>query len=973
MTFLPSLGTKLLPGPIGLMTFLLASVFGVSQPATATETQQAEFFERHIRPILVTHCLECHGEGGEVAGGLSLLSARDWAAGGDSGPAIQRGDPDASVLIAALQYQGLEMPPEGQLPQHTIDHFKRWIADGAYDPREAPPPTSGASKSESMHKALDLESAGEFWAFRPPKITPPAEHPSNDWAAGWIDRYIAAAHHSAGIVPAGDASPLTLLRRLFYDLTGLPPSPALIQEFLADPGEIHYQKIVDRLLHSVAYAEHWGRHWLDVARYADSNGSDFNATFHHAWRYRDYVIDSIGRDKPFRQFVLEQIAGDLMPFESDAQRAEQLIATGFLMIGPKMLSERDKAKLEMDVVDEQIDTVGRAFMGLTLGCARCHDHKFDPVPTADYYSLAGIFRSTKTLEGESQRYVSTWKNVPLPTTAAHREAVEQFEADEKHALQAVKDAKDRLDNRKIQLTQTESNAIVIDARQAKQKGMWVTSSYSPPIVGKDYLHDNDANKGSAKLTFTIDVQPGEHEIHFAYTAGSGRAANVPVEIQHTGGIEKVLLDQRQKPPIDGRWVSLGSFSFQQTAVVTVTNSNTKGHVIVDGLRFLPTDPATETANEDAAARRTALEKAVESAKQDLHACERELAALRSERPEPLPLAMAVRDQPGEDAFVCIRGEVDNLGPRVSRGFLRACSPQQQWYLPTDQSGRLQLAEWLVDPRHPLTARVFVNRVWMHLFGEGLVATVDNFGTLGQRPTHPELLDQLALQFIEDGWSLRRLIRRIVLSRSYRQASDFVAESARIDPENRLLWRANRRRQVIESMRDTLLLATDRLDRTRTRNPMGSFGTLVNQNNAPADSVAVRTSHRRTVYTSIIRGNVPDLLTTFDFADPDMLVGKRPQTNVPAQALMLLNDPQIIAWCQEIAERVMGDRPDDKDLPDDAFDKRLRKLYLWCLQRYPDDQEQQLAREFTDTIDDALQAWTLLAQTLVASTEFRFRD
>ncbi|NND96150.1 MAG: DUF1549 domain-containing protein, partial [Pirellulaceae bacterium] len=388
------------------LSFTLAALTLFAGSTSANEPADTiAFFEKKIRPVLVQHCYQCHAGDADDIGGSLLLDSRDgMMIGGDTGPAIKPGDADASTLVAALRYESAEMPPDGQLPDQVIQDFERWIAAGAVDPRKTdavqPPP----------REAIDIDAGREFWAFRPIELVTPSTttYPSS---RGLIDQYLLDRLSQSNLDPNATAPATVRLRRLAFDLTGLPPDQDLLNRWIADPSPEHWQRIVDQLLSSAEFAEQWARHWMDVARYADSNGSDFNATHHEAWRYRDYLVRSFAADRPVDQMITQQIAGDLLRYENDAERYDNVVATTFLMLGTKMLSERDKSKLQMDVVDEQIDTVGRAFLALTLGCARCHDHKFDPVPTEDYYALAGIFKSTRTLNGESQKYVSDWNRV----------------------------------------------------------------------------------------------------------------------------------------------------------------------------------------------------------------------------------------------------------------------------------------------------------------------------------------------------------------------------------------------------------------------------------------------------------------------------------------------------------------------------------------------------------------------------------
>ena len=973
----PALGLALAVGTTLIMFCATAARVWAEPPAavaTAKTTPSADnpqaiaFFEDKIRPVLVEHCLECHGDDpDDLGGGLSLASADGWQRGGDSGPSVVPGSADDSRLIAALEYQDLEMPPDGRLPPQTVRDFRRWINQGAIDPR-----TANALPVPSPRSAVDVEAGRAFWSFQPPRCSEPPAVENAPWCRSPLDRFVLARLEQAQLAPSPEASPAALLRRVCYDLTGLPPSPELLDAFVADPSDRHYDRIVDSLLQSTAYAEHWARHWLDVARYADSNGSDFNATYHHAWRYRDYVVRSFASDKPFDQFVREQIAGDLMHADDRQQRNDQIVATGFLMLGAKMLSERNKDKLTMDVVDEQVDTVGRAFMGLTLGCARCHDHKFDPIPTEDYYALAGIFRNTITLEGESQKYVSTWVDVPLPADRQHVARVEAYEQQEAQLAKELSQAEARLKELRSETT-TALPGVVLDDAIAKKVGPWVASTYSKPFINDGYLHDGDTNKGDCSLVFRTSLDQGQYEVRLAYAGSGNRAANVPVSITHGSGTTVVRVDQSRPAEIDGRWQTLGRFAFdgEADAVITISNAGTSGYVLADALHFLPIDadaaePPSPTAAERQAEQEKAAAERLAEAQQAVQQLKQQIDRHHKDAPPPLPMAMAVRESgKADDAFVCIRGEVSNPGETVPRGFVKVCGADNDLSLPADQSGRLQLAEWIANPNHPLTARVIVNRVWMHLIGAGLVRTVDNFGELGDRPSHPELLDTLTVDLIRDGWSIRRLVRRIVGSQTYRQASTYRADAFAADPDNRLLWRAHRRRLPAEAIRDTLLIAAGRLDHTPTVQPMAGYGTLVTTNTVDTNSVSVGSSDRRSLYVPIIRGSVPTLLAVFDFADPDMLVGKRPETNVPSQALVMLNHPRVVELASQIAQR--------SEQQAQSTDERLQWLYKVCLQRAADEEDLAMFRSFLAAANDKDEAWRAVAQTLLASTEFRFLD
>ncbi|MBL9092712.1 MAG: PSD1 domain-containing protein [Planctomycetaceae bacterium] len=781
-------------------------------PATVRQTPKdhpagIEFFEKQVRPLLAKHCLECHStaEGRTVKGGLALDSRAGWTAGGDSGAVIVPGDPDASLLIEAVRYDGYEMPPTGKLSAEEIAVFERWVKLGAPDPREGSAGTIAAKPA-----AVDLEEARRFWSFQTPRKHRPPQTKNTTWPITDVDRFILAKLEAADLAPAPDAEPAAWLRRVTYDLIGLPPTPEEQAAFLADPSAAARALVIDRLLASPQFGVHWGRHWLDVARYADSNGGDFNAQYPNAWRYRNYVVESLNGDKPYDRFLVEQIAGDLLPAEAEAERAEQLIATTFLTVGPKMLSERDKEKLAMDVVDEQIDTIGKAVMGLTLGCARCHDHKFDPIPTSDYYALAGIFRSTVVLEGESQQYVSTWKETPLAMTPEH-------------------------------------------------------------------------------------------------------AALVAAHRRRVDEVQKKLAEAKQS--------------------LTAAEAD-------EG------DPQK--------AKRLSAEIA------DL---EKDLADLTKRAPPPTPTAMAAREAPEiDDCRICIRGEIAHRGDKIPRGYLRVLSTGDSRIHDSSQSGRLELARWLVRPDHPLTARVMVNRVWRHVFGEGLVATVDNFGRNGAESSHPELLDTLAVRFVESGWSVKQLVRTLVSSHAYAQSTRFDDRAFRRDPGNALLWRAHRKRLPAESIRDGFLAMAGCLD--------------LHDSGLPATGG----ERSRTLFSPIVRNELSAFFTVFDFADPEVTTGRRSETNVPAQALYLLNDPLVRTETAHIAERLAEQSPDTAKFVDAAYQLILCRPATAAeaarasafLKRPTVEKATSGGKPKAAKPTDAARRQQLV-QALVASTEFRLLD
>ncbi|HEY1065673.1 MAG TPA: DUF1553 domain-containing protein, partial [Pirellulales bacterium] len=734
------------------------------------------------------------------------------------------------------------------------------------------------------------------------------------------------------------------------------------------------------------------------ARYADSNGGDFNATFHDGYRYRDYVVAAFNSDKPFDRFIREQIAGDLLPAAEPEQRAEQVVATGFLALGTKMLSERDKEKLVLDVADEQVDTVGRAFLGLTLGCARCHDHKFDPVPTEDYYALVGIFRSTETVQGEIQQFVSNLVRPELPIEPEHAAKLAVYEAEVAAIKKQIGEAKKRIDA----LAKGKGKAaakpgadirdpadllgVVVDDSQAALNGQWKESSHSPRYVGKGYVHDEKADKGEKSAAFTPELPAeGEYEVRLSYSSSEGRDRKVPVTIRHADGETVVHVNQEERPNVDGLFHKLGRFKFKQGSEgqVVIGTEGTTEYVVVDAVQFLPVMLADQQLAAQSSAEDEAVKTETAALQESVKELEAKLKKLSDSAPPPAPRALGVREaKEPADCAVCIRGEHRNRGRVVERGFLRVADDRDEDARVADrsQSGRKELADWIARGEHPLTARVIVNRVWMHVFGEGLVRTPDNFGLLGERPTHPELLDTLAVRFVENGWSIKKLVRELVLSRTFRQGSAHREDAFLADAENRLLWRAQRRRLTAEALHDSLLQVSERLDPSPGAEVVSHLPTLVADNSTGSSAAFDYNAHRRrAVYLPIVRNQLPPILTVFDFADPDVVVGQRTITNVPAQSLLLLNGKSVTQAAEAVATKLLADR----ELTDS---NRIERAYELILGRRPQSAEinrvlayvnntaaANLVAEGSNADQRTKIAWTGFVQTLFASTEFRWLD
>ncbi|HJZ59575.1 MAG TPA: DUF1553 domain-containing protein, partial [Gemmataceae bacterium] len=916
--------------------------------------EQVEFFEKKIRPVLTENCYGCHSAEAaskkKLKGGLQLDTRDGLLAGGDSGKAIVPGKPADSTLIRCLKYTGdVKMPPKGKLPDAVIADFEKWVAMGAPDPRQASPGRQPGGK------ALDIESGRKFWAYKRP-IAPavPAVNAS-DWPVNEIDRYVLARLEAAGLKPAPDADRAALARRLYFDLIGLPPSPEEVDAFVRDPDPAAYEKLVDRLLADPRYGERWGRHWLDVVRYADSVTLR-GFVFKEAWRYRDYVIDAFNRDMPYPQFIREQIAGDLLPATTKEDRTRQLVATTYLQLGNTNLEEQDKKQLRMDVVDEQLDVIGKGLLAQTITCARCHDHKFDPIPTKDYYALAGIFRNVRALEDAN---VSKWIEVPLPAEPEVEAEVKKYDA-AVAALQArIKAAKEKAPKEPVLaakgvLAVKDVPGIVVDDTQAMKVGEWMDSTYSGTYIGTGYTHDKDAGKGQKTITFQPELPAsGKYEVWLAYSPGSNRADKVPVKVFSADGEKDFTIDMKAAPPIEGRFVSLGQFRFEKDgqSFVLIANEGTKGHVTPDAVTFIPAEKVP-----------TATTKGNEKPKagtEDVAALEAELKKLQANPPKR-PMAMSVVEEAKiEEIRVHVRGSVHSLGEPAPRGFLQVASAGPVPAMPKDQSGRVQLADWIASPENPLTARVFVNRAWHWLFGSGIVRTVDNFGTTGELPSHPELLDHLALAFVKDGWSVKKLVRSIVLSHTYRQSAACDARTLKDDPENKLFGRANLRRLDAECIRDTILTVSGKLTTERG-------GPMFPQSLA-ADYGFKHTATGRSVYLPVFRNSLPEAFEAFDFADPSTVTGRRNTSTVAPQALFMMNNPFVIEQARHAAARLLAE-----NLPDDYA--RITRAYRRTLGREPTAGERAVAAKFlADKSRTPRDSWAALFHALFASADFRYVD
>lgn len=828
--------------------------------------------------------------------------------------------------------------------------------------------TVDAGGSGSSDSLSGNPQASEFWSYQAPIKPVPPNVRNTAWVHTDIDRFILARLEREGLSPVRDAAKTALVRRAYYDLIGLPPTPEQIDEFTRDESPDAFARLIDRLLQQPQFGERWGRHWLDVARFGESVTLR-GLIFKEAWRYRDYVIDAFNRDLPYDRFIREQIAGDLLPAATLEERQRQLIATTFLVLGNTNLEEQDKAQLRMDVIDEQLDTIGKAFLGQTIGCARCHDHKFDPIPTRDYYAMAGILRNSKSLIDAN---VSSWVEVPLPVEPELEAKLQAHEAQVEAQKAAIKSVKERIAALQRRaggappavVAASQFPGLVLDDSQAKRVGDWQHSQYSGRYIGDGYLHDRNTGKGEKTLTFHPDLpKPGRYEIRLAYDPGDSRARSVPVTVLSADGEMTVHINQREIPPLDGRFVSLGQFRFEQNGqgYVLIGNEGTDGHVIVDAVQFISLealDGAVAALSSEAAsanqAGRAKDKQDLEIATANLKQLEAELKQL-NERGPKRPMVMSVKEIDEIAGIrVHIRGSVHRLGEPVERGFLSVASFDGAPAVPPSASGRVELGHWLSNPSNPLTARVMVNRVWLWLFGAGLVGTPDNFGSTGEPPLHAELLDYLAVSFVENDWSIKQLIRQIMLSRAYQLSTEPSDAALAADPENRWHWRMNRRRLDAEAIRDTMLFVSGEL-----KLDMGG-STIKSGTNADYGYIDADT--RRSVYIPVLRNALPELFEAFDFADPSMVSGRRNTSTVAPQALYLMNHPFVFERAKHAAERLLQKPLNRRE--------RVVLAYRLTLGREPSPGELNIGLRHLDE-SDAVEDWTQLIQALFASIDFRY--
>jgi mono/diheme cytochrome c family protein len=887
--------------------FLIVLTTAISLRA-ADEAAGIEFFEKKIRPVLADNCYKCHSADAEkIKGGLKLDTRDDVLKGGDTGPALVPGDPEKSLLIKAVRYadENLQMPPKNKkLSAEQVADLETWVKMGAPDPRTNAPAAIAITVPESAKK---------HWAYQPVRSPAPPAVKNPKWIQSPIDNFVLARQEAKGIKPSSRADKRMLIRRATYDLIGLPPTAEEVDAFAADDSPDAFGKIVDRLLASPHYGERWGRYWLDIARYADTKGYVFEEErrYPFAYTYRDYVIRALNEDLPYDQFIVQQIAADQLELGNDRR---PLAALGFLTLGRRFLNNQP------DIIDDRIDVVSRGLMGMTVSCARCHDHKFDPIPTKDYYSIYGVFASSEE-PGEEPLLGDQALPKQYPEYLAEKKKREEESKKFREEKEAELLTKLRSQVGEYLLTATETKHLDRDKREALAR----ERKLAPRIVNRwsDRLEEMEKKSNpifDAWLAFAslpkTNFAENAKSLAASFAADStatnklnplvaGLFTNAPVSIKEVAErYDRLFAD------IDKGWRAITKTNAPSSLKDTNREAlrqvlyaeNSPFHMESDEMYRLFDTPA----------------------QQKVRALKRKIDELDATHPGAPPRAMALVDRKSPtEPVVFVRGNPNNTGPKVRRQFLGILSGDKREPF-TKGSGRLEFARAIASTKNPLTARVMVNRVWMYHFGAPLVRTTSDFGLRSDPPMHPELLDYLASEFMANGWSLKKLHRLIMLSSTYQQSSEDNSRNAKIDPGNEFLWRMNRRRLDFEAMRDTLLATSGKLDRT-----MGGHA---------VDITTEPFAARRTVYAFIERQNLPGIFRTFDFASPDTTSPQRFYTTVPQQALFLMNSPFVVEQTRSLLAR-----PEIKSPRDDQ--QRIERLYRIAFQRAPDRDELAVARRF----------------------------
>ncbi len=1034
------------------------------------DSEAIEFFETRIRPVLVKHCYECHSaESKGLKGGLLLDTRAATQKGGDSGAAIVPGNVEESLLIGALRHESFEMPPSGKLPDSVIADFVKWVEMGAPDPRE------GAVVAETE---INFEEARKFWSFQPIRRHAPPIVKDVAWPTNEIDHFVLAKLEELKLKPVAPAGRRELIRRATFDLIGLPPSPEEVEAFLADESPEAFQKVIDRLLNSRHYGERWGRYWLDVARYSEDQAHTFAVRPNNSgYRYRDWVIDAFNSDMPYDRFVKLQIAGDLIGPDSPGEYGH-LVALGFFGLGAQYYKNSDAAKAAADELDDRVDTLSRGFLGLTVSCARCHDHKFDPIPTQDYYSLAGIFNSSKLHnaplcppedvkaynDGQQRikqadealkKFLAEAKEsaaeAKVDQIAAYMEAVWLYEAARSTgepvttaALAETRDVNEFLLKRWIEFLDPKQKGKVseldgwfaLDTGSLKSGGTTVPTEVAAVakqfqarvergirvrdgvvtqnLVNTDTPHQPGSPRFVSPLVtkvrptagIDVDIRGSKELILVVTDGGNGRSCDhadwiAPKLVGEQGELKLTELKWKKNDGdlgtrintnYQGQPIRVGGKTYPEGigvhATSTITYDLPEGYdrfQAIGGIDNSGTDqggcgdeasvqfsvytetPASGPVVPDKDLLTIVLGKdgpftvsdddlenflTGEKQKQLLDLKQASETAKQT-APPMYGIAHSYAEGTAADMKVFVRGSPANQREVAPRRFLRVIAGDDRVHY-TAGSGRLQLADAIAAEDNPLTARVMANRIWQHHFGRGIVGTPSNLGTLGEAPTHPELLDNLAARFIASGWSIKTLHREIMLSSTYRLSTHNNEANSEIDADNRYLWRMNRQRLDVEAWRDSLLDVAGRLDRT-----LGG----------PSTDLADTNNVRRTVYARVSRHELDNLLRLFDFPDANITSEKRSETTVPQQQLFVLNSPFMTTQAKAFAARLHSQAPDS----DEA---RIRLAFQLAYGRPPEDVEVELGLAYLSREPEPgnrLSPWETYSQILLGSNEFMYLD
>jgi cytochrome c553 len=953
---------------------LPASIHAAEPPAPAEARQAAEFFETHVRPVLAENCFRCHGAKKQKSG-LRLDSLAAMRKGGENGPVLVAGKPDESKLIQAICYDGpLQMPPKGKLPSKAIEALTTWVRMGAPWPggsvatKSKPARWSPGDVHQGLWTSQEIETIRRtHWAYQ--TVKPPSLPAIKDrsWPLTPLDVFILAKLESTGLTPSPAADRRTLLRRATFDLIGLPPTAEEIASFERDPSPDAYAKAVDRLLASAHFGERWGRHWLDVARYADSKGYVYygERRFPFSYTYRDWVIRALNEDLPYDQFILQQLAAEQLPHGDDPT---SLAALGFLTVGRRF------AGIVHDILDDRIDVVMRGLQGVTTSCARCHDHKFDPIPTGDYYSLYGVFAGSLV-----EKQVPLTQPEPTPEYLAYKTEIEKRE--QAVAEYRVRKHAELLQQLRSQTVEYLTTVLEVDKLPGGE--VYVTmgpGEINPAIVRRwDRLLAESskahhlilapwhafaalspkefATKGPALADmFATNADPRNAINPLVARLFQGEAPTSMREVARRYG--QLLLD------IDRQWCALVKDKDKGKTPTALPDAD------AEALRQILYAPGAPPNLPFLAGRLGEIEWFFdEPTRIELYKLQEKVDTFNVTSPAVTPHALIVEDAAEQkNPHVFLRGNPDKLGPEVPRQFLEVLAARGRQPF-RHGSGRLELARAIANKDNPLTARVMVNRIWQHHFGAGLVRTPSDFGLRSDPPTHPQLLDYMAWRFMEDGWSIKKLHRLIMLSRVYQQSSIEEPRHRQryreLDADNRLLWKFNRQRLEWEALRDTLLAVSGRLEAT-----MGG---------RPVDVIGKPSCPRRTVYGFIDRMNLPGLMRTFDFPNPDLTSPRRFTTTVPQQALFLMNNPFLLEQCRRLARRTDG-------ITQPA--ERIQQLYRLIFGRPATAEEQARGEEFlsdaqpaattegnesADSGKSVLTSWEQYIQVLLLSNEFVFMD